>query len=384
VEYFLGPDSSLCIVAADGAMKAIPLRCSAADVARAVSAFRAPMAAPASLATMGFDAAAAREIRRLVFDPVESSLHGATRVIVVPDGALHACPFEALILSGPGDAPSDTVHGSFREAEFLGDRLSFRYLPSADLLVPGRPRPPMTLGDVVAFGGPAAEIGDPDRVRGRAGDGAGPANAPRNSDREARAIASLFPNSTVRVGRDATERAFKELSPRFRTVHVATHGLADDAAPLYSFLQLARGEDGGEDGSLHAYEVLDIPLRCDLVTLSACETGLGKLYAGEGVLGLPRAFLYAGARQVVASLWKVDDASSAILMEGFYANRARGLDEAEALAEARRSLKQIVAPRPGGATLSYAHPFFWAPFVLIGAPAPPAAGSGDLARESAR
>jgi CHAT domain-containing protein len=175
-----------------------------------------------------------------------------------------------------------------------------------------------------------------------------------------------FPGAVVRLGRDASEDEFKSRAPRFRFLHLAAHGVADEIVPLYSGIFLAADPGGHEDGFLHAYEVLEIPLRCDLVTLSACRTGRGRLYAGEGLLGLTRSFLYAGAREAVVSLWNVNDASTAILMEKFYAGLARGLPAVEALQEAKSALRGLQARDAKGRAISYAHPFFWAPFILVG------------------
>ena len=110
---------------------------------------------------------------------------------------------------------------------------------------------------------------------------------------------------------------------------------------------------------------MDLRLRCDLVTLSACETGLGRLYAGEGVFGLARAFLLAGAGQAVVSLWRVNDEATTRLMEVFYTRLSAGSPPAEALRQAKRTLREETILTEGGRRISLAHPFFWAPFVLV-------------------
>ncbi len=142
-------------------------------------------------------------------------------------------------------------------------------------------------------------------------------------------------------------------------VHFATHALVSPTEPERSGLVLTLDEDAREDGILQVFEIFNMRFDADLVVLSACETGLGKTVRGEGVLGLNRAFLFAGARSTVVSLWQVADASTARLMEAFYGRLAAGDDRALALQQAK-----IELIRSGHS----AHPFYWAPFVLTGDP----------------
>jgi CHAT domain-containing protein len=140
-----------------------------------------------------------------------------------------------------------------------------------------------------------------------------------------------------------------------------------DDLPMSSGLLLAAGE--GEDGLLQAHEVLGLSLAADLVTLSGCRTGRGGLRRGEGIVGLSRSFLGAGASSVVVSLWDVDDRSTPLLMETFYRRLAAGAPPAEALLAARRALFQAAGERTlvfRSRPVSYAHPRYWAPFILVG------------------
>jgi CHAT domain-containing protein len=144
----------------------------------------------------------------------------------------------------------------------------------------------------------------------------------------------------------------------FRYVHFATHGFANSANPKLSGLLLAHGNDSGEDGILHLSEIYNMSLNADLVVLSACETGLGKIAEGEGLIGLTRGFLYAGAQNLLVSLWQINDAGTAQLMVEFYRNLLDGRSQAEALRAAKLTLRQNRA--------ELAPPYYWAPFVLIG------------------
>ena len=383
LEYFLGARRSLCLVACRGEIHAVRLEATATGIAEEVGALCGPLLSPHSLGALSFDVGLARRLREQIFDPVVPFLEGVRRLWVVPDGPMNCLPFDALVVSSQPSSASDTLFASFGQMAFVGDRYAIAYLPSASLLVLGsRHAPegaaPSSHGSLLAFGNPivGSALG-PDRGNeGESGSAWHGEQATASaglgfSDQEVHQIARLFPDAVCEVGRRATEQSFKRLSPGFRLVHVATHGTVDEAVPLYSGLALAADSTSVEDGFLHAYEVLSVPLDCDLVTLSACETGLGRLYAGEGLLGLTRSFLYAGARQVLVSLWSVNDASTAKLMESFYGNLAKGMEAIEALQEAKRSLRRTTVAGAGGRPMAYAHPFFWAPFVLVGSPRTP-------------
>src|SRR5262249_16030129 len=123
--------------------------------------------------------------------------------------------------------------------------------------------------------------------------------------------------SKIYVGAEAREDRVKNEAGDFRVLHFATHGVLNDAAPMYSHLALARG-DKNEDGLLEAWELMRMDLRADLVVLSACETARGRFGAGEGVIGLSWALFIAGAPSTVVSQWKVESASTRELMLGFH------------------------------------------------------------------
>jgi CHAT domain-containing protein len=218
------------------------------------------------------------------------------------------------------------------------------------------------------------------------------------SAREARAVAALFDQSEVLQRTDASAARLEALrsSDRlrdFRYLHLATHGLANKAKAFESALFLAAGD--GHDGRLTARQVLETwQLRAELVTLSACESGLGQQGGGEGLLGFSQAFLLAGARSVLLSLWPVDDTATALLMVRFYQNLLgkrdglmQPLSKAAALQEAKTWLRGLTVdqvtkeaarlprgseverqPAPLTAVHPYAHPYYWSAFILIGDP----------------
>jgi hypothetical protein len=265
-------------------------------------------------------AALGRALSERLLGPLRAEL-GVTKLTISPHGALHYLPFAALP-EGEG---------------YLIDRFSLRLIPSASTLLylrTGRPQKP---GKLLALGNP--DLGD------RALD------LP-NAQLEAVALAAMFSDSRALVRADASKSAIKELGNGFSMLHFATHGRFDADAPLSSGLYLAKGRES--NGVLTVSDLYSVRWDVDLVTLSACETGLGKVASGDDVIGLTRGFLYAGARSIVASLWEVDDAATARLMESFYRN-LDGHEKREALRLAQIETRQ-----------QYPEPWFWAAFNILG------------------
>lgn len=183
----------------------------------------------------------------------------------------------------------------------------------------------------------------------------------RHANREIKVIGRFFPpeKRTVLLGKKAEENALRRLDwSAYRIVHFAVHGLFDDEDWERSGLILRNNRDLEEDGFIQLWDIIGQNLASDLVVLSSCQSGKGKLESGEGLLGLANAFLFAGSRSVLVSLWSIVDQSTAELMTSFYGSLASGQTIARALREAK--IKMIHS--------MYHHPFYWAPFVLVGEP----------------
>jgi len=204
---------------------------------------------------------------------------------------------------------------------------------------------------------------------------------------EAKEVKSLYSGSKILLRSDATKETVKSESARHDILHFAAHAELSEDDPLSSAILLAK--DGKDDGRLTIKEIFEMDLNADLVVLSGCETGLGKLSRGDELVGLTRAFIYAGTPSVVASLWKVEDSSTAALMGSFYKN-LKTMSKAGALRQAQLELirgkvgAELLAMRgvggvtkgggssgvaslsPAPISVSAVHPYFWAPFVLIG------------------
>ncbi len=253
-------------------------------------------------------------------------LDAVSRLYIVPHAELNYLPFSVLRHhTGTGD-------------RFLVDDVAPVTLPSAEALTRRGTQPPAPLG-LLALA--PARTGLP------------------FAQQEVASLAALFPASNeVLSGRDATEVRFKADAARYRVLHLATHGFFNRVDPLFSGVELEPG--GEDDGRLQVFEILGLPLGADLVTLSACDTALGAgelsdLPAGEELVGLTRAFLSAGSRNVVASLWDVSDQATSPLMTAFY-RVAQSRAFPEALASVQRQRAHGEGPE--------AHPWYWAAFVI--------------------
>lgn len=278
----------------------------------------------------------AAELYKTLVAPIADSLRGAKQLIVSADGALAYLPFEVLTQANTR----------------LIERFSISYVPSASILAAVRGR----ATDRKAPGKQLLAMGDP--VYGSASEFV----ALPNTRAEVGAIERQFGPALARkhLGAAATERALKsEALADFRYIHLAAHGFLDDERPHRSGIVLAVAKDDTEDGILQADEVASLKLNANMVTLSACQTGLGRIIAGEGVLGLSRSFLTAGAQSLAVSLWSVNDAATAELMTNLYRNLNRGLSREQALRQAKLSMMRS----PNAA---WRHPYYWAPFVLSG------------------
>lgn len=160
------------------------------------------------------------------------------------------------------------------------------------------------------------------------------------------------------INEEATEENVKSIIPDYGILHFGTHAEVNDTNPLNSHLILNKSS-GEEDGYLHNYEIYNLPLRASLVSLTACETGIGKLQAGEGMLSMARAFRYAGCPSIAMSLWKIDDQSSAKIMQGFYANLNQKMPKHTAL---RKAKLEFLSSSPQ----ELSNPLFWAGMIVVG------------------
>lgn len=328
-----------------------------------------------------FEETAEALYRKLIL-PFEQGIAGSNirNLVIAPEGRMFLVPFEVLL----------------HDKKFLSDRFCVSYVNSGrDLL--RIPRPPRQTGDVVVFADPDFTTQD---ARLATNGSVGPTSRGARglklsylpplpgARKEAAAIAELIPHARLYEGRSATEeRLFALRTPSI--LHIATHGLFFDASPqtvaegsrshfsiedsvlvpshplLLSAIALAgaaapwekkEAQQDASDGIMTALEVSNLNLLgTQMVVLSACNSGRGLVRRGQGVYGLRRAFLIAGAETLVTSLWKVDDEVTQLFMTEFYQHLRKGEGRAEALRHAQQAVRQ-----------NQAHPYYWASFILIG------------------
>ena len=332
LEYLLNETGSFVYVITRDTLAGMALGITRHDLARRVD-FARGVLQPSGSELNDLWRAPLRQLHRDLIGPIEASglLAGKTRLTIVPHGELHYLPFAALIeREGP--------------PRFLIQRYQLSVTPSAAVWLALR-----KLQGVSTGSGLLALAPHLDRL---------PA-----SRREVATLARVGGGEArVLTGAAATETAFRREAPLRRVIHLATYGVLNKQNPLFSFVDLA--PDRQQDGRLDVREVFGLTLAADLVVLSACQTALASgaltdVPAGDDWVGLSRAFLTAGARNVMASLWAVQDRATATLMQRFYERYGdgAGADPARTLAAAQRVMLDQSAT---------AHPYYWAGFEVIG------------------
>lgn len=267
---------------------------------------------------------AGRRLSEALLAPLERHLLPTSRVILVPDGALHQLNLEAL------PAPSG-------RARYWIEDVTVEIAPSLALLPAGKARVAGGTRSLLLVGAPLPSPGFKPLP---------------GVEQEVAAVAGRFRNPVTLTGAAAHPAAYREAGPgRFTFIHFAAHALANRENPLESAVVLSPGGNGSR---LYAREALAWPLKARLVTISACRGAGSRVYSGEGLVGFAWAFLQAGARNVIAGLWDVNDKSTALLMDRLYAEIAAGRPPAAAL---RAAKLELLASRG-----AYRKPYYWAPF----------------------
>lgn len=335
LSYLVGDDQTLMFVLTRGEKADGPARLAihrvdvkSKELAEAVESFRDRCAEPTLIPNSA-------DLYRWLIAPAEKSLKTTKHLVVVADAALQSLPFHALRADD--------------ESPYLIERMSISGAPSITALLKMR-----ELGEHLRkandknLGLLAVGIGD-----------FGKRMKPLpQAETESRAIADLFGDrARTLLGGAATRAGVQGAWKQSRYLHFATHGLLNEASPFYSSIVLSHGGDNNDAGQLFARELLEVDLSAELVVLSACETGLGQRVSGEGVLGMSWAWFVAGVPSLVSSQWKVGDTAAASLMKSLWTDIKNGVNRTEALRHAQLSLLKDRKTR---------HPFFWAPFMLIG------------------
>jgi CHAT domain-containing protein/tetratricopeptide (TPR) repeat protein len=319
VEYFSLKDQFIAAVVTQDELKIVPLT----PLSRVINLLRrmhfqiskfklgAEYARTFEKSMMDVVQAHLRELYQEVFAPVRAHL-SARHLIIVPHGVLHYLPFHAL--------RDDTG--------YLIDSYTISYAPSGSIFAHCQEKP-------ACADGPSLVLGIPDE------------RAPLILQ-EVRAVAEMLPAAELLLGAQANEQALRDKGLQSRVIHIATHGKFRQDNPMFSGIRLG-------DAYLNLYDLYQLKLNAELVTLSGCATGMNVVTPGDELLGLIRGLLYAGAHSVLLTLWDVHDRSTADFMAIFYRRFRDGAGKAAALRDAMIELRE-----------RYPHPYHWAPFTLIG------------------
>jgi CHAT domain-containing protein len=300
-----------------------------------------------------------RELFSVLLEPVLTQ-GSKPRIVIVPDGKLHLLPFDGL---------KDT------EGKYVLESHVVTYAPSATVLYLLRtsrssnlaPRSFLGVGGVLYSGAGVQRAGTNGRIAPKENvvadlfdlDTVVFRDLPGSAEEVISAARVIEGDNQLLLDGSATEVAFKALPlADFRIIHLAVHGVANTAFPDRAALVLGSSTGSDEDGLLQVREIRDLSLNTDLVTLSACDTGTGRLLGQEGIASLERAFLLAGARAVIASLWPADDTYTIALMRRMYEHLIEGADKGAALRQAKLDLLREFSDQ--------ALPIYWAGFTLVG------------------
>ena len=309
------------------------------------------------------------DLYSLILEPFESIIQSCNHLIIIPHGILNRLPFESLIVDF-----TDKYN-----PVYLVDQHKISYAPSSNaLLMMKSQKNEIEAPKILAIGNPDYERISNNSMLKRRDSVYSTFNISRSydfyssrtdslsslpySEIEINLIRDLFSEENCKIftGEKADEEMIKNLNlTQFNYIHFATHSIIDERIPSRSGLVLTLNKQSNEDGILQLYEIHNLDLDADLVVLSSCQTGRGKLYQTEGIIGLARAFFYAGASSVIVSHWNINDRATFLFMKHFYSSLIQGNNTTDALRNAQLNMLQ-------SEVLLYRHPYYWAPFILIG------------------
>ncbi len=319
-------------------LKIFPLAIKKAELEKLVTQFQQQLANR----QLNFKTSATK-LYELLLTPAAEFLRSTNSLVIVPDGVLWKLPFQAL------SAPNN---------QYLLETRALTYAPSLSVLskLKTHTAPPPQAVNLLVFSNPKIPAAKNKNALFNL-----PAAPLLNAARQAEELRKLYPAQAKFFTNDvATKNIFQLEAAKFSLIHLATHGVMDDQQPMNSRVWLTPGNSDEDEGWVAAKEIMQMNLHADLVILSACETGLGRIGTGEGMIGLTWAFMNAGAAATVVSQWEVRDDSTADLMIAFHRNLRKAKlppTKSEALRQAALEVMK---------NDKYRHPFYWASFVLVG------------------
>jgi CHAT domain-containing protein len=321
VSYFISEKRMLVWTLRRDGIKAVAVDIGASSLAGLVRQYRSAITQrqTANILALG------NQLYDLLISPVKEELSGAKKLLIVPTGMLHYLPFSGL--NSPGE-------------HFLAQDFTVSILPNASSIYYLDKEVTQDSTHILAVGNPRLKDAS---------------LSLKFAEEEIKAICKDFPHKVALTGAQALESVFRQKDiTDIGVIHIAAHGEFNVQDPLKSALLLV-GDDQ-YDGNLETFEIYSLTMNPRLVVLSACQSGIGEVESGDEVQSLNRAFLYAGAGSVVASLWNVNDLATSVLMEQFYKN-LETMDKAQALRMAQLKVREMP---------DYSNPYYWAAFYLIG------------------
>jgi len=380
--YHVSDKTSFALAANDQEIKTIRLNITPDSLKTLINELLLPFyrLSESSLDSIPFHADIAYNLYEILIKPVEQQFRLKDRLMLVPDHALRRLPFELLLMKQSAKDiyfPTDSTR--YRE-DFLLQRYTFLYSPTTLLTkrLDKESNPPSSILVLANPANPNPLHSDHTQKKSYRANWRFAPNL-YYADSEGDSIRAVYPQTKILKRNQATVAAFERRAPQHDILHFATHAFVDTVFDAFSGLVLATSQDSTDDGLLMGYEIAELHLNCELATLSACETGRGRLVQGEGILGLPRQFIRAGARKVLMTLWQVSDQFTLSLMPKFYeAFLSDAFSKPDALKEAKltmlgKSRMDLLEKR-----LYYQHPFFWAPFSLYGTPDAPQESPNEI------
>ncbi len=383
LSYYVSLEDVYAFVISNSDIRLVKLNVSPKELRKNIARLRQPFqelkAGKTDFYHLKFDTQLSRSLYNALLAPLKLKSdfpaqrgRSPAKLIIVPDGFLSYLPFELLVTARKSREPSQILFDEYSQFRYLIEDYTISYLPAttiapliSDQRHPGHADLLLAFGNPTASKGtasmePVAEEYTSSRLRSLA------MTPLPGATREVEGIANLFGSEEVLalIGENASEALYKKSAGQFRYIHFATHGYVDEVNPNFSSLLLNPGSSE-EDGFLYSYEVYGTPLTAEMVTLSACETGLGKLRKSEGLISFLQSFFSAGSQRVMVSLWSVEE-STYPLMIAFYKNIHQGMNKSEALRQAKLAFMRDSSMRGEHTRYAHTHPFLWAPFVLYG------------------
>lgn len=346
LEYVVGDEKTYLFVVTKGSkeadVRAYTLPIKRDELAKQTEAFRQQLASR----DLGFRTSGAK-LYELLLKPAAAQLSGRTNLIIAPDSTLWDLPFQTLVNNANRFVIEDAAVAYAPSFTVLREMTRRRKIESAHA----------NAATLLALGNPVLGTETLKRALTLRD---GKLEPLPEAEQEVKALGRLYgvSRSKVYIGAEAREDRFKSEASRARILHFATHGILNNASPMYSHLALAEGA-ASEDGLLEAWELMQLDLHADLAVLSACETARGRVGAGEGMVGFSWAMFIAGVPSIVVSQWKVESAGTRDLMVNFHRTllSPKSITKTEALRQA--ALKLLKNPETS-------HPFYWGGFVLVG------------------